>query len=48
MVSYKIVNGIHQPILIRSYLPPSNMDHLPDLKEAFNGFLGRDTIVIET
>ena len=44
MVSSEIVTGIHWTILIRAYLPPANMDRLPDLKEALNEFLGRDPI----
>ena len=48
VVSCEIVTGIQRTTLIRAYLPPDNMDCLPDLEEAFNNFLGRDTIVMWT
>ena len=44
VVSCEIVTGIQWTPFIRDYLPPSNMDRLPDLEEALNVFLGRDTI----
>ena len=48
MVSCEIVTRIKWTPLIRSYLLSANMDHLPDLKEALNDFLGRDNIVVGT
>ena len=44
MVSCEIVTGIQWITLIRAYLLPANMDHLPDLEEALNEFLGIDPI----
>ena len=48
MVSCEIVTGIQWTTIIRAYLPPSNMDRLPYLKEALNHLLGKDTIVMRT
>ena len=48
VVSCEIFTGIQWTPLITAYLPPANMDHLPDLEEALNGFLVRDTIVMGT
>ena len=45
---YEIFNGIQRTNLIRAYLSPSNMDHLPDLEETLNHFLGRDIIIMGT
>ena len=44
LVIFEIVTRINQTNLIRSYLPRSNMDRLPDLEEVLNDFLGRDPI----
>ena len=33
-------------MLMRVYLPPSTLEHLPDLEEALDRFLGKDPIVI--
>ena len=46
VVSCEIVTGIQWTPLIRAYLPPSNMDRLPYLEKALNGFLGIYTIVM--
>ena len=46
MVICEIVTGIKWTTLVIAYLPPANMDRLPDLEEALNRFLGRDTIVM--
>ena len=48
VASCEVVTGIQRTNLIRYYLPPANMDHLPDLKEALNHFLGKGTIVMGT
>ena len=48
MLRYKIVTGIQWTSLIRAYLPPANMDRLPDLEETLNEFLGRETIFMGT
>ena len=48
MVICEIVAGIQRTTLIRYYLPPANMNRLPDLEKALNGFLGRDTIIMGT
>ena len=32
--------------LIRAYLPPSTLDHLPNLEEALNRFPDRDPVVL--
>ena len=39
MVRSEIVTRIQQTNLIRAYLPPANMDRIPDLEEALNHFL---------
>ena len=41
MVSYDIFYGSQYPSLIDDYLPPSTLNHSPDLKEATNHFLRR-------
>ena len=46
VVSYEIVSGANRTPLIRAYLPPSNLYHLPYIKEALNHFLGRYPIVM--
>ena len=46
MVSCEIVTGIQSLPFIIAHLPLANMYRLPDLEEAFNNFLGRDTIVM--
>ena len=38
MVSYEIVNGLTLIPLVGAYLPPSMMEHLPDLEEALECF----------
>ena len=48
MVICEIVTIIQWTNLIISYLPPANMDRLPDLKEALNCVLGKYTIVVGT
>ena len=44
MVSCEIVTKIQRTTLIRAYLPPANVDRIPDLEEALNQFLGINTI----
>ena len=44
MVSSEIVTRIQETTLIRAYLPPANMDRIPDLEEALNHFLRIDPI----
>ena len=46
MVSCKIVSGGKWTPLIGAFPPPSNIDHLPDLEEALNRFLGRNYILM--
>ena len=46
IVSDELVYGDHITLLIRRYLPPSTLDHLPDLEDALNRFLGRDIVVL--
>ena len=46
MVSSEIVTRIQQTTLIRAYLPPANMDRIPDLWEALNHFLRKDTLLM--
>ena len=46
MVSCEIVSGIQRTPLIGSYLPPTTLDQLPDLKEELNILPGRDPIVL--
>ena len=41
MVSCEIVTRIQRTNLIRAYLPPANVDRIPDLEEALNQFLGK-------
>ena len=48
VVRYEIVIRIHLTALIGDYLPPANMDRLPDLEEALNSFLEKETIVMGT
>ena len=36
VVSCKIVDGNRKTPLIGAYLPPPNLDHLPDLEESLN------------
>ena len=48
MVTFEIVTGIHWRPFIRAYLPPTNIDHLPDIGEALNGLLGIYTIIVRT
>ena len=44
MVSCEIVTGLTQTPLVGSYLPPSTLEHLPNLEEALQSF--RDPIVL--
>ena len=46
MVSCEVVSGDKQMPLIGAYIPLSSLDHLPDLEEALNRFMGRDPIVL--
>ena len=48
MVGCVIFTGIKRTNLIMAYLRLPNMDHLPDLEETLNHFLGRDTIIMGT
>ena len=48
MVSCEIVTGMQWTPLIRAYLLPANMDHLPDREEVLNGFLGKENIFMTT
>ena len=48
LVIYEISTGIQWTALIRAYLNLSNMDLLPDIKEALNRLLGKDIIVMGT
>ena len=43
MVSCKIVTGLTCTPIIRSYLPPSMLEHMPDLEEALQRF--KDPVV---
>ena len=40
------VAGYQRTPLIGVYLPPSTLDHLPDLNEALNRFPGRDPVIL--
>ena len=46
VVSYKIVAGNQLLPLIGAYLPPSTLEHMSDLEEVLNRFLGRYHIVL--
>ena len=46
MVSCDLVVGDQQTPIIGEYLPPSILDHPPDLEEAPKNFLGRYPIVL--
>ena len=46
MVICEIDSGIQRTPLIGDYLPLTTLDHLPDLEEAQNIFLGRYPIVL--
>ena len=46
MVICEVVAGDQKTTFIGAYLPPSTLDHLPDLEEDLNCFPGRDTIVL--
>ena len=46
MMRCESVKRIQWRTLIRSYLLSANTDLLPDLEEALNDFLGKDTIVM--
>ena len=47
MVRCKIVSTYQRTHLIGSYIPPSTLDHLPDLEEVVNHFPGRHPVVLE-
>ena len=40
LVSYKIISGTQRTPLIGIYLTLTTLDHIPDLEEALNHFLG--------
>ena len=46
MVSFEIVYGNHITPLIGALLLPSMLDHLPDLEDYLNRFVGRDPVVL--
>ena len=46
VVRFEFISGIQQAFRIGYYLPRTTLDHLPDLKEALNRFLGREPIVL--
>ena len=46
MVSCVLVAGNQLMPLIRAYLPPSTLEHLPDLEEDPDCFLFRDLVVM--
>ena len=46
MVSCEVIARYHQTPLIGAYLPLSTLDHLTDLGEALNRFLGRDSVIL--
>ena len=46
IVICKLIAGDQWTLIIREYLPPSTMDHLPDLEEALNRLPGRDTFLV--
>ena len=46
MVIYEIISGAQRTPLIGGYLPLSTLYHLPDIEEALNLLLGRDTIIM--
>ena len=45
IVICKLIEGGQWTLIIRYYLPPSTMDHLPNLEEALNRLPGRGTFV---
>ena len=46
MVSCKIVTGPNRTRIVRTYLPPLMLEHLPDFKETLKKFKGQYPIVI--
>ena len=46
MVSCNIFSGNQRTPIVGIYLPPSTLDHLPDLEEVINRFLGRGPFVL--
>ena len=46
VVSCELVSGDQQKPPFGAYLSPSTLDHLPDLEEVLNRFLGRFHIVL--
>ena len=42
----EVISGNQLTPIIGEYLPPSTLDHLPDLEEALNRFLGRYPVVL--
>ena len=46
VVICKIVSSTQKTPLLKAYLPPSTIDHLPYLEKALNRVLGRDHIVM--
>ena len=44
--SCELVDGDQRMSLIGEYLPPSTLDHLPDLEDLLNRFQGREPVVL--
>ena len=45
VVRCKVVTGKRNP-LIGEYLPPSTLDHLPDLEESLTHFWGQEPVML--
>ena len=46
MVSCEVLTGIKRTLILGTYLPPSNLFHLPDLEEALERFRYQDPIAL--
>lgn len=44
VVSFEVATGNKRTPVIGAHLPPLTLDHLGDLEEAFNRFLGKDVV----
>ena len=47
LVSFKVIRGMYWTPIIVAYLPPSTLDHLPDIDESFECFRVQDPILME-
>ena len=46
MVSYEVATNIKRTLIIGAYLPPSTLEHSPELQEALTRLRDQDTILL--